>query len=193
MLQYSLSAAVANRYTAQRFIELSPPLAIDFYQRAPFGSGVEQGVSTTHSHHDDHVGGCCGMVISRADLTPFSAALGSKQHAFVSAAVVRRRVRQRECSSSALQQGPAATARRQLFTATTDYHGGANGAATVRERLTVGSVRVSSRSSNDGSGGNDRNRMMAAAKRRRWTEVRPRACMPRDRLRCCGAPASLTR
>lgn len=129
----------------------------------------------TNKPHHDNVGGCCGMVKSRADLTPFSAVLGSEQHAFVAAAVVRRRVRQRACSS-ALQQAPAAAARRQLLTATTDYHGGANGAAaTIGERRTVGPVRVSSKSSNGGSGGNEvytsRNRMMTAAKRRRWTEV----------------------
>lgn len=114
------------------------------------------------------------MVNSRSDLAPFPMALVSKHHAFVATAVVGRRVRQRE-SSCPLQQAPAAAARRQLLTATTDYHGGANGAATIRERLTVGSVRVSSRGSNDGSGGKEvytsRNRMMAAAKRRRWTEV----------------------
>lgn len=122
---------------------------------------------------------CCGMVKSHVDLAPFSAALGSKQQAFVPAAVVRRRVRQRE-SSSTLQHAPAAAARPQLLTATTDYHGGANGAATIRERLTVGSVRVSSGSSNNGSGGNEvytsRNRMMAAAKRRRWTEASRAPC-----------------
>lgn len=114
------------------------------------------------------------MVNSRAGLTPFSAALGSKQLAFVTTAAVSSRVRRRECSS-ALQQAPAAAARRQLLTATTDFHGAANGAATIRGRLTARSVRVSSRSNNEGSGGNEvytsRNRMMAAAKRRRWTEV----------------------
>eukprot|EP00752_Nemacystus_decipiens_P006448 g5808.t1 len=99
---------------------------------------------------------------------------GSRQHAFVAAAVVRGRVRQRE-SSSALQQAPAAAASWQLLTATTGYDGDANGAATIRERLTAGSVRVGGRNSNDGSGDNEvytsRNRMMAAAKRRRWTDV----------------------
>lgn len=128
-----------------------------------------------HLHNTDNAGGCCGMIISRADLSPFSTVIGSKQHAFVAAAVVRGRVRQRE-SSSTLQQAPAAAAaRRQLLTATTINHDGANGSTTIRERLTVGPVHIRSKNSRGSGEGNEvyisRNRMMAAAKRRRWTEV----------------------
>ncbi|CAM9677245.1 unnamed protein product [Scytosiphon promiscuus] len=140
------------------------------------------------------------MVRSRTEPVSFCDVPSSKHSAFVvpAAAVVRRRSRIRQRASSCpLQQSPAAAAgpppsssrrrKQRPFCMIASCEGTAtpDGALAARGRLRVGAVPASPgggrglRGSNNGIPGSDgrgsvntsRNRMMAAAKRRRWTEV----------------------
>lgn len=116
------------------------------------------------------------------------------------------RVRQRPWSSPPQQQAPAAAASRspfstrhrnqQLLGTTASYHSNSSDVATIRGRFDAGPMRVSRRGRSKSSGSTSRssngigagirgpnlntcrNRMMAAAKRRRWREV---SCAPTEK------------